>query len=120
LSESNEVESHVPLLGEYQVSQLNALSTGLDLNRSCDQIRFLNQVQESGVEGVTVDGIVEYLVEVADVKIGNIDPIIKLSPDCNPARRLHVARVQVMRHKTQETGQPANMQVSNEMVVSNA
>jgi hypothetical protein len=118
MPDSKGIENHKPLLDENQVTRLDGLSDGLNLTTADDQAKFLVKVAE-GMRGISVDHILEYLVNNRDVLLGNVIPAVRLSQKCNTARRIHWGAEQMKRHKARN-GQLVATQVSKEMAGSRA
>lgn len=110
------IESHTPLLDQEQVKRLDGLSKGLNLNQPDNQKIFLITVDKMKL-GMSTDHMLEYLVNNRDLPVGNVISAVRLSPDCNAARRIHWGAEQIRRHK-ERSGRPAAMQVSKEMAGS--
>lgn len=120
MSEGKVFENHVPLLSLKKIERLDGASTGLNLNESRGQSAFLVRIDAAKIVA-DVDEILEYLVTVCDVRIGGVIPAIRTSPDCNPARRMHVAHEQALRHsRKNRNDQLVEEWASKEMVGSNA
>jgi hypothetical protein len=118
LSDGKVIESHMPLLGLKQIERLDSLSNGLKLHESDDQGKFLARVGKV-MTGMSVDHMLEYLVNNRDIPVGKVISAVRLSPDCNTARRIHWGAEQLKRHKVR-SGRPAAAQVSQEMAGSHA
>lgn len=98
LSEDKVIESHTPLLDLKQINRLDDLSKGLKLHESADQEKFLARVDKV-MNDMNVNHVLEYLVNNRDIPVGAVISTIRLSPDCNAARRIHWGAEQIKRHK---------------------
>lgn len=118
LSDGKVIENHEPLLDPQQVKRLDGLSRSLNLNLSTDQEFFLARIGKVESD-MSVDHVLEYLVNNRDIPVGGVISAIRLSPDCNAARRIHWGAEQIKRHKVR-SGRSVAAQVSKEMAGSHA
>lgn len=110
------IENHVPLLDPNRVEPLAGLSIGLDLSRPSDQLVFRTRIENARMS-MGVDEVLEYLVNNCDIMVGNVIPAIRLSNECNAARRIHWGFEQLKRYNSkQRNGRSVEAQVSYVMV----
>jgi hypothetical protein len=114
MSNDTSIESHTPLLDLKQIDRLDGLSNGLKLHESGDQDKFLARVGKV-MSDISVDHLLEYLVNNRDVPIGSVNAAIRLQ--CDAARRIHWGAERLKRHKARSS-QSAAVKVSKEMAGS--
>lgn len=118
MSDDKKIESHTPLLDLKQINRLDGLSKGLNLHQPADQKLFLARVNKVD-NAMSVDHVLEYLVNNRDIPVGEVISAVRLSPECNAARRIHWGVEQVKRHKARDDRSVA-AKVSKEMAGSHA